>query len=529
VRPATPTRWRILGAFLLGFICVLFPSALHAQQANFADGDSFYWDLVSNEGVLNGTFNATDGYPFLEVGGTEFPFLSGGAVLELGGRQVAYGPVSIGGLNVTRRMFVPVDHAWGRFLEVIENPTSSRIRVDVRHFGNLGSDGSTMIVETSTSDGDFDTSDRWLVTDDEDGVFNPTTSFNFWGPFARVTPQHALLDEDNLEVQFRVSIPPRSTRILMFFFAQNHNQATAISKSESIDNLPPETLFGISPQDLDRIVNWDVCDDCDDDGERNTRDNCPWVYNPRQNDGDRDGVGDACDNCPWIFNPDQDESAACIEVKPVKASCIEAPTDLLATVPVDGEVTVEQLTTFSPVSFVKPDGIDAVDEIDTNLRITREAKFGAFNLGSDAIEWAVGTCAAPTSPFYSSHGQMLYNHFHPKVPWNLPGSSTCLHDVTTDVYHDVSWTGWSCCEDGGFAYTRTQTPTLTPVVALPYFDSTLPDEVDVAALSGDFGLCVSATPQPLAVIESITFEILNTCGGGLNAGVYEFCLNGFSL
>ena len=208
-----------------------------------------------------------------------------------------------------------------------------------------------MIVETSTSDGDFDASDLWLVTDDEDGVFNPTTSFNFWGPFARVMPQVASLDEDNLDLRFRISIPAGSKRILMFFFAQNHSQADAISMAESINALPPETLFGISPRELDRILNWDICDDCDDDGKRNTRDNCPWVYNPHQADEDGDGVGDACDNCTWIFNPAQDESAACIQVKPVKSTCLEAPIDLLATVPVDGDLTVEELITFSPVSM----------------------------------------------------------------------------------------------------------------------------------------------------------------------------------
>ena len=123
-QPAPSRSW-LMGTLLFGSICLLAPPALYAQQVNLADGNTFYWDLVSNEGVLNGTFNATDGYPFLEVGGTVFPFLSEGATLELGGRQVVYGPVSIGGLNVSRRMYVPVNSGWGRFLEVFENPTGS--------------------------------------------------------------------------------------------------------------------------------------------------------------------------------------------------------------------------------------------------------------------------------------------------------------------------------------------------------------------------------------------------------------------
>jgi hypothetical protein len=36
-------------------------------------------------------------------------------------------------------------------------------------------------------------------------------------------------------------------------------------------------------------------DDCDFDGIKNSTDNCPAVYNPKQTDTDDDGIGDACD------------------------------------------------------------------------------------------------------------------------------------------------------------------------------------------------------------------------------------------
>ncbi|MCV9932948.1 thrombospondin type 3 repeat-containing protein [Flavobacterium sp. LS1R47] len=45
-------------------------------------------------------------------------------------------------------------------------------------------------------------------------------------------------------------------------------------------------------------------DDSDGDGILDINDNCPFVFNPLQEDDDKDGVGNVCDNC-LIYNPDQ--------------------------------------------------------------------------------------------------------------------------------------------------------------------------------------------------------------------------------
>jgi hypothetical protein len=51
-------------------------------------------------------------------------------------------------------------------------------------------------------------------------------------------------------------------------------------------------------------------DNRDGDGVAFASDNCPFTYNPGQEDADGDGVGDLCDNCPLVANPDQADANA---------------------------------------------------------------------------------------------------------------------------------------------------------------------------------------------------------------------------
>lgn len=253
--------------------------------------------------------------------------------------------------------------------------------------------------------------------------------------------------------------------------------------------------------------------DFDNDGLIFPADNCSFDANPGQEDGDGDGIGDVCDICPAIFS-DNTEEAACIAVEePVSgASCRAADVALVGPPPQEGEVTVEQIV-IGYGTFTKPDGAgtSVFDEITPDLRIARTCCGGVFNLGSDLVEWAAGTCTAPTSSWFSSHSDLLQNVFRdpnpPGVPGNLPGSDTCLHDITTDVYYDILWESWSSNEDGGFSYSRDGLAMQAPVVTVPYSDSTLPGQVDILGLvDGDYELCVSASDVlPAATPVDFTF------------------------
>ena len=143
------------------------------------DGLSFRWD-VGADGVINdGTSDAFDTGMGLRVDGNVFPASSRAA--EMDGRQLVHGPALLGEIEVTRKIYVPTDDGWARFLEILHNPTASERATIVRIETNVGSDNSTVITQSYTGDLEFTPADRWLATDDFDTGGDPSLSFNFFG------------------------------------------------------------------------------------------------------------------------------------------------------------------------------------------------------------------------------------------------------------------------------------------------------------------------------------------------------------
>jgi len=65
-----------------------------------------------------------------------------------------------------------------------------------------------------------------------------------------------------------------------------------------------QTSWVFAPQDLCA----ERGGDSDGDGVCDMDDNCPYTYNPGQEDADEDGIGNACDNCPDNYNPGQEDA-----------------------------------------------------------------------------------------------------------------------------------------------------------------------------------------------------------------------------
>ena len=78
-------------------------------------------------------------------------------------REVAIHQDNVGGLSVTRKVFVPAGGYFARYLELLTNPADAPATVDVRVSShvlrNNGSDSSPAVITTSSGDDQLDVTD----------------------------------------------------------------------------------------------------------------------------------------------------------------------------------------------------------------------------------------------------------------------------------------------------------------------------------------------------------------------------------
>jgi hypothetical protein len=193
---------------------------------------------------------------------------------ELSGKQIDITQNSLAGLNVTRKVYVPPDGYFVRYLELLSNPGTTPVTVNVQVTSNqyalywpdsivASSSGAATLNVT-----DPQNPDRWVVIDGNEtpnGSGEPAvTAFVFDGPGAAApvdTAQFTTPLYDSAQILYQwsnVTVQPGGSVAFLHFGVQQSSRSSAQASAARLVQLPPEALAGIAPQDLSVIRNFAV-------------------------------------------------------------------------------------------------------------------------------------------------------------------------------------------------------------------------------------------------------------------------------
>ena len=217
------------------------------------DGNNFRWDLQGDGEVGDGSSDAFDG-GFELIG---FPNFSTGDTEE-NGREIVFGPQTSGDLQITRKIFVPTDDGFARFLESFTNTGTAPITRTVSFDTNLGSDGGETILGTSNGDTLLTAADDWIVTDDSSvSGGDPAIAHIIAGPTG-LRPSSFTQPGGSVRWTFDLVIQPGETQSLLSFGVQDFNRQTVLAKAASIERLEGNILAGLTAAEANSIVNWQL-------------------------------------------------------------------------------------------------------------------------------------------------------------------------------------------------------------------------------------------------------------------------------
>ncbi|MCC7571958.1 MAG: hypothetical protein KO464_01045 [Candidatus Methanofastidiosum sp.] len=214
----------------------------------------------SKDGFLKDTYN--DNAFILYIDGSLYS-ASGDYTTEADGREYVLDTEIMSDLIVYRKVYFPEDRNWIRYLEILHNPTSTLITVEVQiDTPDLGSSDYTRCVKTSSGDTFADVNDYWVVTDDElDGhsKSNPSLSHVWDGPGGadRIDYLSGLNDEEDRVnyYWYYVTVNPGQTVVLMHFGGFEMNNNNAIALAQDLYNYKDDKMK-YDLQEINQIINW---------------------------------------------------------------------------------------------------------------------------------------------------------------------------------------------------------------------------------------------------------------------------------
>ncbi|HLW79488.1 MAG TPA: IPTL-CTERM sorting domain-containing protein [Terriglobia bacterium] len=254
-----------------------------SSSASAAASEASYTHAVaastSGGGTVSSTLNDSyDGYQTLclvndntidqpcETGNSNFTIYNKrGAppTTECNGRQLVFPNQTAGNITMFRKVYVPTDDQFARWLNYFTNTGATPQTVTMETGNNLGSDSNTIIVSDSGGNTAPDTTSEWVTT--FQNFSGNTTSDprlgHVLGQAGAAVGLAAIFFQngnDNPYWGYTFTLNPGETKIIMNFGVNQPTKALANSKSAALVLLPPTATECMSTADLEQTANFNA-------------------------------------------------------------------------------------------------------------------------------------------------------------------------------------------------------------------------------------------------------------------------------
>jgi hypothetical protein len=250
-----------------------------SSSASGAMSEASYTHAVaattSGGGTTSSTLNdAFDGYNTLcvsltnatgtcETGNSDYVIYNknGASSLECNGRQVVFNTQTVGQLQMYRKVFVPTNDTFARWMNIFTNTGGTTITFNAIIANNLGSDSNTRIVSSSNGNNTAEVTDTWISSFQEYSAgtsSDPRLGHVFQG-IGAATPLAFLnfVDgDDNPWWGYHITLLPGQTKMIVNFVTGQPSKAAANAKAAELVGLPPNSLGCMSIPEQTEMVNF---------------------------------------------------------------------------------------------------------------------------------------------------------------------------------------------------------------------------------------------------------------------------------
>lgn len=183
------------------------------------------------------------------------------AVAECTNRQFVLGTQTIGGLQVQRKVYVPNNDRYIRWMNVFTNTSGAPITFTMITSNNLGSDSNTLLATTSSGDAVVTTGDLWATSFQ---AFSGNTStdprighvFQGSGAPTPVSNINFVNGDDNPYWSYSITLAPGQTKIIVNYATGMPTKALAAAEAASLAAFGASAQQCMSATELSEVANF---------------------------------------------------------------------------------------------------------------------------------------------------------------------------------------------------------------------------------------------------------------------------------